>query len=209
MTTKEISVARALVELKMTDARLDKAINQLQITSYKVGKKLVGGITEEDFTKEAKARLDQYLALLKNRQTLKAAIVKSNAITLVKIAEVEMTVAQAIERKSSIKFEKAAVAKLLSDFNKFTVEVNKTNLIVQGRLDDQAKSILGKDAKDRGAEYDDFVKTFLANNQATLIDPVGVLKKVEELGKGIEDFESDVDIALSESNAKTVLTLST
>ena len=53
----------------------------------------------------------------KGRKEIKEKIVKSNAETLVTIAGKEMTVAAAIERKESIKYEKKLAEELKNQLN--------------------------------------------------------------------------------------------
>jgi hypothetical protein len=48
-------------------------------------------------------------------------------------------------------------------------------------------------------------KDYIANNTYDLIDPLGVAKLMEELTDEINEFETEVDAALSVSNAVTVI----
>jgi len=49
--------------------------------------------------------------------------------------------------------------------------------------------------------------TFLAQNKATVLDPLGLADKIESLSKAIEDFETQVDYSLSESNGRTTISV--
>ena len=57
--------------------------------------------------------------------------------------------------------------------------------------------------KSQSDEYDAVAKPFLLNNEAKIVDPLDVKKLIETLEDGINAFEQEVDIALTESNART------
>ena len=48
---------------------------------------------------------------------------------------------------------------------------------------------------------------FFKNNEAKIIDPLDAKKLQEDLDEKITAFEAEVDVALSESNARTDITL--
>jgi hypothetical protein len=66
---------------------------------------------------------------------------------------------------------------------------------------------LAKDAKTNVEVVQQLTTTFLAQNKATVLDPLGLSEKIETLTKALEDFETQVDYCLSESNGRTVIHL--
>ena len=54
--------------------------------------------------------------MIKRRNQIKSAIIASNAVTMVEVAGVRMTVAEAIDKKSSIGYEKELLARLSEQF---------------------------------------------------------------------------------------------
>ena len=49
--------------------------------------------------------------------------------------------------------------------------------------------------------------TFLAQNRAEIVDPLGLVEQINKLERHIEYFETQVDWVLSESNGRTLITL--
>ena len=103
-----MSIHQALSELKLLDSRIERAINSGRFIGTK---KLVESkvsqtrTTVKDFNVSAKADLESVRALIERRSEIKSKIVASNAKTKVTIGGTKYTVAEAIERKSSISYE--------------------------------------------------------------------------------------------------------
>jgi sugar-specific transcriptional regulator TrmB len=204
----EISITRGLTELKTLDARINKAIGEGNYIAMTVGKKSVVGFpTIEDFEKKAKSSLQSVQDLIKRRNAIKSAIVNSNATTKVTIAGQEMTVAEAIERKTSINYEKALLQKLVTDYNNTIRRFEQESSKVQERLDELLKTTYGKDVKVSSDQYDSTAKPFLEQNEPKLIDPLKLREEIEKLDKSIAEFEMNVDFVLSESNTITKITV--
>ncbi|KJD52548.1 hypothetical protein UZ38_37130, partial [Bacillus amyloliquefaciens] len=134
---------------------------------------------------------------------IKSAIVVSNATTKIEVAGVKMTVAEAIERKTSISYDIQLLDKLKEVYADLVDEAESVNQKVTERLDKHLETLFGKDGKVKAAENQEIVKSFLAENEAKIIDPLNLKEKIDSLSKKIEDFEMEVDFALSESNTLT------
>ena len=65
----------------------------------------------------------------------------------------------------------------------------------------------GKEVKTDSAEFTTAVDTYIKSNTMTLLDPLGIEKKIEELDDMINSFLPEVDAALSVSNAVTTITI--
>lgn len=201
--TNQISITRALAELKTLDDRITKA-TQGTYVMHSVGGKIQGSnLQEQEISEKVKGNFQSYKDLLDRRNKLKCAIVSSNAITKVMIGEVEMTVAEAIERKNSISFEEQMVASLINQYNKHVTYVEQLNVQANQRLNQLIETNLTKDRKVSEEEFEAISKPFMAKNEAKVFDPIGVAALVEQMQKSIEDFKLNVDFALSEINATT------
>jgi hypothetical protein len=204
METVRISVARALVELKTLDKRIVKLISEIKILDLSIGHKLKTNLTKEEFEKLAKSDFQSLKDLMFRRNKMKSEIVKSNATTIVKIAGKEMTVAQAIERKASIEIDKALTKRFRETLHMYTVEAEKLNAQAQVRLDKLLEAAVSKDSsKVKSDECEAVSKPFMERNQAVIIDPLSIRLVIKELEDQITEFEKEVDITLSESNART------
>lgn len=200
-----MTVTEGLVELKLLTKRIAIATSNLSAITYKSAGKLVSAEKDEaKFKTLAESGLQSVKALIERRGKIKEAIVQSNASTQVVIGGVTMTVASAIERKDSIEYEKTLLNHLVNQYNNATKSVESLTQQVQREVDEQIKQ-MGAVSPELVAE----TRTkLLEQRQLQLHDPLGLLTKIEELRKDIDEFEAGVDTALSISNATTQLTLS-
>jgi hypothetical protein len=200
---QQMSISQALVELKLLKSRILKCNN----VSYVAVKTKTKTVDVADFTKNAKARLQSYKDLLNRYNVIRSKVVVSNATTRVSVAGVEYTVAEAVERKRSIEMEKSMLGVLRSQFKTATADIESHQKAQQERLDKLLLQELGKDSKTNVDVVDALTETFLKNNKAELIDPLGLQEVVTNMEKSIQDFESNVDWVLSESNGRTQITV--
>lgn len=197
----EMTITRALTELKLLDKRIQRSIQESVFGGFLVGKKpMTGFVNQEEIEKTAKANYQSATDLIKRRNAIKSAIVQSNAVTYVVIGDKSMTVAEAIERKTSIDYEKMLLNKLKNDYTKLVRHVDSVNEEVKNRLDKHLETLYGKDGKVRASENEELIKPFLQENEAKFVDPLNLKAKIEELTIEIEEFEAEVDFVLSESN---------
>jgi len=204
----EISITKALRELKTLDARITKKVKETTfVTSKKSNETIRGFRTVEDFEKEVKETVQSINDLIARRKTLKKAIVESNATTTVEIAGVKMTVADAIERKKFIEVEKTLLKKMSIDFAQAQTNLEVKNEQAQLRLDSQLSGMISKDGKTDLTAVEGFKTLFWGTEKTVLIDPINISEVIKKLQVDIETFEQDVDVALSEVNARTNITL--
>lgn len=197
----EISVARALVELKTLGNRIEKAIAGFAPVDVVINNKLKSGKARDEFINLAKATAQSVNDLINYRDKLKSAIVKSNAETLVTINKTTMTVAQAIEKKTSVAFSKMYLGKMRLEASRVRNDMDYHNQAAQTRLDKLLEAASAKDKTD----VESIAKPFMARNEATLVDALDIDKIIMALEEEIVNFESEVDIILSESNARTLI----
>jgi dGTP triphosphohydrolase len=200
----KMTITRALVELKTLNKRIMSAIDVLNPVTVVTGKNIPRGFeTRNDFEKEVNSKFESVNTLIARRKQIKSGIVTANAATYVEIAGVKMTIAEAIERKTSIALENALLHKLSS-----TYALNlKNHEQMEMKCNEQLHRLLevnfGKDSKAKTEEVDAITKPYLENNAPKFIDPLDVKKKIEELENSISKFVAEVDVVLSEANAKT------
>lgn len=200
----QMSITRGLAELKLLDKKIEKATQEGLFVSTAIGKNPVKGFkTTDEFEQNAKSAYQSVLALIARRQVIKSAIVKSNATTSVTIAGVSMTVAEAIEQKTSIIHKQNLLRKMNLDFHQANDRAETENHRVKNRLDEHLNSYFGKDTKGKNDEVEVITKAFLQNNEAKVVDPIGARVEIEKLHDSIENFLSEVDFVLSESNTIT------
>lgn len=202
----QISITRALSELKVLQKRFDKEVSQLDVISVQHGLTLMknSSVKPEDFSEKAKAQLQSVEDLQKRIHLIKTKIQQSNAITVVKIGTQEMTVLEAIIKKSLIENQKDLLAKLkkqliLANDNFEAATVSNENKIAK-QLEDATKNSTVK----LDLEVEKQIKASVESlYPIKMIDPCKLSDKIKALEDEIEEFEANVDFALSESNALT------
>jgi len=201
MSVVNMSVHRGLSELKLYANKIASLNSSSFVIANKQSNKIIGGRSIEDVNNLIKGNFDSMVALIENRKRIKDAIVKSNAATNVTIAGKIMTVAEAIERKASIEFERNFLRILQDQFSQQNNLVEQQNLQLPTKLESFLQATLGE--KRDVATVKDLTKTFEDNNKYVLIDPNHIQDYIQALDKSINEFASQVDYTLSESNATT------
>jgi len=200
----EITITEGLATLKNLNNRIQKETREASFVTSSVGGKIQAKFkTREDFEQRAKSTFQSLRDLIDRRNKIKASIVASNAATNVTIAGKSYKVAEAIERKSSVALEQQIVATMLQQFNVAQRSADEANTQAQARLDRLLEQTFGKDAKTDPKDIEAMTKGFMATNEGKLVDPIGIIEITEKMNQDIQDFLSNVDVALSISNSTT------
>lgn len=207
MTKETMRVHSALAELKMLEERINKIIrNTTWVVANKHSNTKIDGKDVSAWIKEKKEELQKLHDLIKRREAIKKAVMKSNAVTTVVIAEKTYTVAEAIERKNNgIEFLKSIVASINSDIKKATMDANNANgERLEIRADEHVKIMLGAvDTKNLSEEAKKIRREFVEAQTTEIIDPIEAYSLVKDLEEEISQFLMEVDGKLSVSNAIT------
>lgn len=197
----KMSVHMALTKLKNFDERIKKDTFQDYCTLNKGSNTKINGETIESAKSRMQGNFDKISAMIRNRNLLKSAIVASNAATKVEIGGVWMTVAEAIERKSSIKAEEVLLQHLKNQFCSVNAQMQRRNDELESKLNEYLKVALGENPSQD--DKDKEIKRFYATHGYQLIDPIGLQDVIAEMEENINAFKTEVDGRLSESNAQT------
>ncbi len=198
-----MSITQALPELKLLEKRIDKISDS--IAEWCKVSHNGAPVDKDKHKKEAEAQLQSYTALLLRRETIKRAIILSNAKSKVKIGQFEGTVAEAIEYKSSIRFKRNLLESMKECLQAKREEYERKKAEVEGRLERLLQSELGKDVKTNPETITALTTSFRENNKVELLDPLDLSVKVAELEEMLDSFETNVDWVLSEANATTFI----
>ena len=204
---KQITVTRALAQIKALNDRIGRGTSVSFVTTT-TGGKHESGKPEQEVRQQLVANLKSVSDMIKQRAVLKGAVVRSNAVTKVTIGGVEMTVAEAIERKASIMYDKALLNQLAHQLQTQQAKAERANVLMQPRLDQLIQTTVGKErSKVDEAELKAITDMFNKQNRSELVDPCGLTKVIEEMQKEINAFDEEVDFSLSEVNAVTKITV--
>lgn len=212
MTTEKMTVHKALAELKLLDDRIKKAITDggFFCVSNKHSNEKIDGVPLDEYIKTMQGNYDKAVDLINRRKAIKRAVVLSNAVTKVTVADVEYTVAETIEMKNhGIEFDALLMAYMRKHYDSAQMQIKRENgKDLEERADQYVTGIYGqKEGKANTADIEKVRSDFLEANQYDLIDPLNVLEKIDNLERKINDFMAGVDSALSVSNALTEITI--
>ena len=197
-----MSVTQGLSELKLIRSRIDTGIEKAVFVVLKKKRDLVD-VTA--FSSNAVSSYQSIVDLLERYNRIKSSIVQSNAGTVVTIAGKTYTVADAVERKRSIEYEKDLLSRMKKQWERVREEFADHSESEQTRVDRLVTTELGKESKTNVEVVSKLTETFLDQNKAEIIDPLNLADHIKKLHKSIEEFETQVDWVLSESNAKTLV----
>lgn len=204
---EKMTIHRGLSELKLIGSKIETQTNNLIPSGIMQKDKLVNGTTkQEDFEKSAKERYQSVIDLITRGNKIKSAIVKANGETDVKIGTETMKIADAINIKTVLGYKKNLIALMEKRHTQTKANLEKNNAQIDTNALKLAEVALGKQGIKIGEDdAQKVIGPFLEANKFSLIDPLQVERVIEELSKGVLDFESEVDAALSEINAVTFI----
>lgn len=208
---EQILVTKGLNELKLLDSRINRKIEEGEfIAAAKLSVQNVNGkITKEAYKANAKADYQSIVDLIKRRNNIKSAIIQSNAVTKVDIAGKIMTVAEAIDKKSSIEYEISLLEKLTMQYKTSSDIIIKENEKGDYSIEQLLNTAYGKEGKEKitQASYDAIAEPYRKANEYGLVDALDGEKLIKEMKDKIERFLSEVDTALQISNSTTIINI--
>lgn len=201
----KFTVTEALVKLKLSDKKINDAreAGLVGYTTSRGNKAVPAGFPNVDeYKKEVKRRLDSSLGLINFRDNLRKEVINSNARTVVKVGTKEYTVAQAIELKQGLAYKKALRDKMQKQLATLDQQVNQNNASLDARADQHLVQLF-QNSTVAQTEKDSARKHYIDNNTAYVETHEDVRKAIQRLTEEIDEFESNVDVALSVVNANT------
>jgi hypothetical protein len=150
------------------------------------------------------ANFDSVEGLIRRRDQLTEAIIISNASTDVQINGVTMKVAVAIERKKSIQLEHQTLQSVITQLRNSGNQIDTGNGQMQVRIDATIVNVLGKDKAKYTPEAQANLKDSIeATDKYSILWHRDLSEWAVQKTEAINKFLSEVDLVLSESNAKT------
>ncbi|WXR62458.1 hypothetical protein WG909_04250 [Peptostreptococcaceae bacterium AGR-M142] len=200
-----MSITRALCELKLLDKKINSKLNKSNNDFVEVKKESdtkIRDISVEKFNNNATSKYQSIIDLIERRKVIKCEIVKSNAINTVNIADKKYTVAEAIERKNSIIYEKMLLDEMKHQYLSAIDDLEIKNERMKLKLQSIVEAMVGKEnTKNLSMDVSNFIKDYEKREGYKLVDPLKLKEKIDKLENDILEFESNVDFSLSESNS--------
>lgn len=212
-TVEKMTIHKALAELKTMDSRINSAINAVTYTmAVKHSAEKINGMTVAEVKENIKSGYQKVKDLIARRDAMKRAVVLSNATTKVQIGDKEYTVAEAIEAKNhGVEYKQNLRSRMIYHYNVALNELERNSgEAIEKRAEQYVLSVIQAQPKDSKMAVDsDAMKAlradYIKNNTFDMIDPLNIKKVMEDLENEIKEFITEVDAALSVSNAITVI----
>lgn len=213
MGVEKMTIHKALAELKTMDDRINKAIRSTSyVLAVKHSAEKINGVKVSNFKEQMRSGYQKVADLIKRRDAMKRAVVLSNATTKVKIGDNEYTAAEAIEMKNhGMEFRSALLRQMNSDYIAAQNDLARNGgEALEKKAEQYVLAVIAAQPKDSKMSADSDVmkglrQTYIENNTYDLVDPLDITKVMEALNAEINEFNAEVDAALSVSNALTVI----
>lgn len=204
---EKLLVTQALNELKLLDSRILNEIERSKFvaSAKKIEKKVTPHVTKEEFNVKAKANYASINDLIARKSKIKSAVIASNAVTVVEVNGVQMTVAEALELKNSIEYKEELLITLKAQFASSTKDALNKNIALEAKIDNILETMVGKDAKTKSEDFKEVVEPMRENGEYALVDPLGIENEIQKLEDEISGFKSNVDAVLQISNCITYI----
>lgn len=218
--SEKMLITQALDErdllVKKINSKIEKAsfVDSAKKNEEKV---MEGRILREEFAQNAESAYQQIVDLIDRYQKIDAAIVASNAKTMITTSYGEMTVAGAISLRNRMRettrkdcdtnFEAILQRKMQSDFRNSVQNAEVKNKQLQTTAENMRLSILGKDTKVKDEKPLEVVEAYVRENTTELVDPIGIQKKIEKLEEKRNILLTELDTQIKVSNATTFIEL--
>ena len=215
---EKMLVTQALDERDLLVKKIGDKIEKASFTDVKKHneeKVMEGRVNEEEFRKDAESAYQQIMDLIQRFQKIDAAIVASNAATLIHTSFGDYTVAGAISLRSRMRccgvydddadFEQNLYSKMKNELDRRLISIENKNKQLEATAESMRLSILGKDSKAKDDKPLEVVTAYVKENTVELVDPLDVQKKVEEIQERRAKLLSELDTQIKVSNATTFI----
>lgn len=207
---KTLSVQEALNELKVLDARIQRKISNGNFTAVASGDKIINPTsireTPDKFSEKSSSEIQSIISLINYRHALKASVLQSNSVTKVTINGKEMTVAQAIDYKTSSESETHLLRTLSNEFTSSQKYADNFNAKVDKETLEKENQLLGNDknAKDSEAVLKVLHEQAEARKAQVLSpkfkDDKSITDYISDKTDELDKFTQQIDFALTASN---------
>lgn len=201
---EEITITRALAELKLLDSRIEKKITESDFVFF-LSKKNKSNLNPDTLVSNSKSAIQSITDLVERRKNLKSAIILSNSRTMVKLGGEEMTIAEVIERKQLVHYYKMLLNKMKHNRETVLNQVERHNQTMDIDLQKILEINFGKNttARTNSDDIENISKTYREHNKAEILDGINIENKIKEIEELVNRYETESNFVLSESNATT------
>lgn len=216
----KLLVTEALDERALLVKRINQAIDAASLCDVKKNNEtnvLDARISEEEFKQKAESSYQQITDLINRYQVIDAAIVTSNANTMIETSYGTMSVAAAISLRNRLRkgqrdadgmdFERRLESKMELDYRRAVSAADNRNRALSDTAENMRLSILGREAKGKEDKPLEVVESYVKENTAEVVDVLNLTEKVNEIRQRRETLLTELETGIKVSNATTVIEL--
>lgn len=174
-------------------------------------------IMKADYEKQARSSYQQIMDLMDRYQKIDAAIVASNARTMIETSYGTFTVAGAISLRGRLRgsgvydedsdFEGNLMAKMEQEYQTRVQTIETKNKQLQATSEEMRLSILGRENKTKEERSLEVVDTYVRENITELVNPLDIQKRIDEIQNKRDTLLQELDTQIKVSNATTFIEL--
>jgi len=137
-----------------------------------------------------------------NQESIRTALAIANANTSITINDKQYTIVEAIRKKNDVQIDRQITSKLAQSLQTSTKQADQNNQQVESNIQSLTEIKAGT-----ANPSQDFIKqareSMIALNGATICNEKIAIEDLRAITDSIENFENQIDYALSEINALT------
>ena len=208
---EKMLVTQALDEKDLLMKKIYDKIEKAHFVDFKKKNEelvAVERVSEEEFNKRAQAAYQQINDLIDRFGKIDAAIVESNAKTMINTSYGQFAVASAISLKNRLRGKGVYAGK--TDFEtrlyeKMQDSVDEKNSNLDDTAENMRLSILGKDTKKADDRPLDVVDKYVSENTSVLVDPLEIKVKMDYLANKKATLIRELETQIKVANATTFI----
>ena len=215
---EKMLVTQALDERDLLVEKINDKIRKIKAVDVKKRNEdqtAVERMTVEDFKKGADSAYQQIMDLIARYEKIDAAIVASNAKTMIETTYGKYTVAGAIALRNRLRddigvgdstnFELRLVKQFEQQYQAGVQMLESKNRMVDAQAESMRNSIVGRDNKVKDPTPLAVVDEFVKENTTEIVDPLDSKKKAQELNEKITTLLTELNTKIKVSNATTMI----
>ena len=207
MVKNEMTIHEALCEIKLLKSKFQKTVsNNDYVKANKVSNSKIDGVEVDKFKDTIRKEHQSTMDLLTRLQKISAAVSQSNSVTKITVGKDTYTVAEAIGIKNNIiPLKQYMRDDLANKLQKASLEMNVRNRKVEedGNQIIENSAVDKNERKNPGVALIQVRETYIDANKVELVEGIDVRAEIKKLDDEIDEFLTDLDSALSVSNAIT------
>lgn len=202
---QNITITRALGELKLIKKRIQDKLGDFKSVDFKQekfkGQALLNKMPIEEFEKKAVGDYQSIEDLLSNYSKIKAAIGKKNSETIIDFMGNKISITGLLSMKETLPFRLELLKIMKEQKTLCEKEVAKSLEALENSITKMYEANTGKDRRVSSEDYNQIAEPLMKANKLTLVDPLNVAVKIQELDNSIKEFIKEIDVKLTEVNS--------